>query len=120
VRRDTDGYVDGARGGSAERSHPRLIIVGAGDSAEAEAAAKWAVREADLRKDDVLLVHAYEVPLLPTSSMAAAIAQGRQEGRAILEKVASTLAVPPRMPLDQRIEIDSPEACCHGFLGRPN
>ncbi len=35
-----------------------------------------AAREAELRKDDVLLVHAYEVPLLPSSDRAAAIARG--------------------------------------------
>ena len=96
------------RGESAE--HSSLIIVGVDDSAEAEAAAKWAVREAELRRDDVLLVHAFEVPLLQSSSMEAAIAQGRQERQALLDKVAGTLAVPPRMHLDQRIEIDSPES----------
>ena len=55
------------RGESAEQTHPRLIIVGIDDSPEAEAAAKWSVREAELRKADVLLVHAYEVPLVPSS-----------------------------------------------------
>lgn len=97
------------RGESAEQT-PRLIIVGIDDSAEAEAAAKWSVREAELRKDDVLLVHAYEVPLVPSSEMAAAIAQGRHERQVLLNKVAGTLAVPPRMHLDQLIEIDSPES----------
>jgi acyl-CoA synthetase (NDP forming) len=55
--------------------------IGVDDSAEAGAAAHWAVREAALRKDDVL-VHAYEVPLLPTTGRAAAIARGRQERQA--------------------------------------
>ena len=45
-----------------------MIIVGIDDSAEAGAAAHWAVREAELRSDDVLLVHAYEVPLLPAQA----------------------------------------------------
>jgi nucleotide-binding universal stress UspA family protein len=58
------------RGENSEQSHRRLIIVGVDGSAEAEAAAKWAVREAELREDDVLLVHAYEVPLLPSSTPA--------------------------------------------------
>jgi nucleotide-binding universal stress UspA family protein len=98
------------RGENSEQSHRRLISVGVDGSAEAEAAAKWAVREAELREDDVLLVHAYEVPLLPSSSMAVAIAQGRQERQALLDKVAGTLAIPPRMHLDQLIEIDSPES----------
>jgi nucleotide-binding universal stress UspA family protein len=70
--------LTGDRGENSEQSHHRLIIVGVDGSAEAEAAARWAVREAELREDDVLLVHAYEVPLLPSSGMAAAIAQGRQ------------------------------------------
>jgi nucleotide-binding universal stress UspA family protein len=98
------------RGENSEQSHRRLIIVGVDGSAEAEAAAKWAVREAELREDDVLLVHAYEVPLLPSSSIAAAIARGRQARQALLDKVAGTLAIPPRMHLDQLIEMDSPES----------
>jgi nucleotide-binding universal stress UspA family protein len=85
------------------------IIVGIDDSAEAEAAARWAVREAELRNGDVLLVHAYEVPLLPRGT-SAEIARGRQERRGLLDKVAATLTVPPRMRLDQLIEIDSPES----------
>lgn len=100
----------GGRDNSAERPPPRLIIVGVDDSAEALAAASWAVREAELRRDDLLLVNAYEVPLLPSQDMAAAIAQGRQERKALLDKVAATLAVPPRMHLDQLIEVDSPES----------
>jgi nucleotide-binding universal stress UspA family protein len=102
--------LTGDRGENSEQSHHRLIIVGVDGSAEAEAAARWAVREAELREDDVLLVHAYEAPLLPSSGMAAAIAQGRQGRQALLDKVAGTLVVPPRMHLDQRIEIDSPES----------
>jgi nucleotide-binding universal stress UspA family protein len=98
------------RGEGTGQTHPRLIIVGVDDSAEAEAAARWAVREAELRRDDVLLVHAYEVPLPPSGAMAAAIAQGRQERQALLDKVAGILALPPRMHLDQLIEMDSPES----------
>jgi nucleotide-binding universal stress UspA family protein len=95
-------------GESTKRPHARLIIVGVDDSAEAEAAARWAVREAELRQDDVLLVHAYEMPLLPARGIEAAIAQGRQERQALLDKVAGTLAVPPRMHLDRLVEADSP------------
>jgi nucleotide-binding universal stress UspA family protein len=91
-------------------SRRRKIIVGVDDSAEAEAAAHWAVREAQLRKDDLLLVHAYELPLLPARGRAAAIEQGRQQRQALLDKFAGTLTVPPTMQLDQLIEIDSPES----------
>jgi nucleotide-binding universal stress UspA family protein len=83
----------GERAGSAEQASRRLIIVGVDDSAEAEAAAQWAVREAELRKDDVLLVHA-----------------GPQRGQALLDKIAGTLPVPPTMHLDQLVAIDSPES----------
>jgi nucleotide-binding universal stress UspA family protein len=41
----------------------------------------------------------------------AAIAQGRQERQALLDKIATSLTVPPWMQVDQLIEIDSP-----GFL----
>ena len=93
-----------------EEPQRRLIIVGVDESAEAAAAARWAVREAELRKEDLLLVHAYEVPNMPSRGRAAAIARGRQEGLALLDKVASTLTVPPTMHLDRLVEIDSPEA----------
>jgi nucleotide-binding universal stress UspA family protein len=93
--------------GAASR---QLIIVGIDDSAEARAAAHWAVREAELRNNDVLLVHAYEVPLMPAAGRAAAIAMGRQERQALLDKAAGTLTVPPTMHLDQLIEIDTPES----------
>jgi nucleotide-binding universal stress UspA family protein len=96
--------------GSTGQAHRRVIIVGVDDSAEAEAAARWAVREAELRNDDVLLVHAYEAPLLPSRGRAAALAQGRKRREALLDKVAGTLALPPTMHLDQRIEMDTPES----------
>jgi nucleotide-binding universal stress UspA family protein len=86
----------------------RLIMVGVDDSAEAEAAAQWAVREAELRKDDVLLVNAYQVPLLPRQDKPAAIARGRQERQALLDKVAETLMMPPTMRMERLVEIDSP------------
>jgi nucleotide-binding universal stress UspA family protein len=96
---------------AAERAAGRrMIIVGIDDSAEARAAAQRAVREAELRNDDLLLVHAYEVPLLPTMGRAAAIEQGRQERRALLDKAAGTLTVPPTIQLDQLVEIDTPES----------
>jgi nucleotide-binding universal stress UspA family protein len=93
-----------------EDARRRLIIVGVDDSAEAAAAAHWAVREAELRNDDLLLVHAYEVPTLPDRDRAAAIAQGRQERHALLDKVAGTLTVPSAMYLDRLVEIDSQES----------
>jgi nucleotide-binding universal stress UspA family protein len=79
-----------------------------GRPAEAEAAAQWAVREAELRKDDVLLVNAYQVPLLPRQDKPAAIARGRQERQALLDKVAETLMMPPTMRMERLVEIDSP------------
>jgi nucleotide-binding universal stress UspA family protein len=57
----------------------------------------------------VLLVHAYEVPILPPRGMAASIAHGRQNRQALFDKVAGTLTLPPTMHLDL-IEIDSPES----------
>ena len=68
----------------------RMIIVGVDESAEAAAAAQGAVGEAELRKDDLLLVHAYEVPLLPTQGRAAAIAQSFRSA-----KRCSTKPQPP-------------------------
>ena len=98
-----------AGGESADQTRRRVIIVGVDASAEAEAAAQWAVREAELRKDDVLLVHAYKVPLVPASARAATVARGSQERQALLDRVAGSLVLPPTMHLDQLIEIDTPE-----------
>lgn len=98
----------GESGKSATQTR-RRVIVGVDASVEAEAAAKWAVREAELRQADVLLVHAYEVPLLPAHNRLATIARGRQEREALLDKVAATLVVPAAMHLDRLIEIDTPE-----------
>jgi nucleotide-binding universal stress UspA family protein len=95
---------------STQRASRRLIIVGMDDSVESEAAAQWAVREAELREDDLLLVHAYDVPRLPRRSDAAALDRGRQKRQALLDKVSGTLLVTPTMHLDQLIEIDSPES----------
>jgi nucleotide-binding universal stress UspA family protein len=98
-----------AGGESADQTRRRVIIVGVDASAEAEAAAQWAVREAELRKDDVLLVHAYKVPLVPASARAATVARGSEERQALLDRVAGSLVLPPTMHLDQLIEIDTPE-----------
>lgn len=97
-------------GEETDQGYRRLIIVGVDASAEGEAAAQWAVHEAELRKDDVLLVHAYEVPIFPPRGRAAAIAQGRQERQSLLDKVAGSLVVPPTMHLGRLIEIDRPES----------
>jgi len=102
--------VTGEHTENAGQTHRRVIIVGVDDSAEAEAAAKWAVREAELRTDDLLLVHAYEAPLLPHQTETVAIAQGRRQRLALLERVAGTLTVPATIHLGQLVEVDSPEA----------
>ena len=102
--------VTGEHTENAGQTHRRVIIVGVDDSAEAEAAAKWAVREAELRTDDLLLVHAYEAPLLPHQTKTVAIAEGRRQREALLERVAGTLTVPATIHLGQLVEVDSPEA----------
>jgi nucleotide-binding universal stress UspA family protein len=100
-------------GGPSENAKPaarRVILVGVDDSAEAAAAAQWAVREAELRRDDLLLVHAYEVPVLSSRGKTAALKRGHQERMALLDKIAGSLTLPPTMGLDQLVEIDSPES----------
>ena len=59
----------------------------------------------------MLLVHAYDVSSLPPGARAESFARGRQDRKALLDKVAGTLTVPPSMHLDQLIEMDDP-----GFL----
>lgn len=98
----------GETGTSATQTR-RRVIVGVDASAEAKAAAQWAVREAELRQADVLLVHAYEVPLLPANNRLATIARGRQEREALLDKVAASLVLPAAMHLARLVEIDTPK-----------
>ena len=104
----------GPSGGSVPLRR-RVIIVGIDDSAEAGAAARWAVHEAELRMHDLLLVHAYEVPKLPPRGRVAGLKRGREQRLALLDKIAETLAVPPTMHLDQLVEVDTPESLVPRF-----
>jgi nucleotide-binding universal stress UspA family protein len=106
-------FVFMVAGGPSEKTRSagrRVILVGVDDSAEARAAAHWAVQEAKLRRDDILLAHAYEVPMLPPRGKTAALRRGHQKHKALLDKIAGTLTLPPTMGLDQLVEIDSPES----------
>jgi nucleotide-binding universal stress UspA family protein len=98
--------ITGEPSAKREQTSRRVIIVGVDDSAEAEAAARWAVREAELRRTDVLLVHAYDVPILGPKGRPAAIAHAREVRQTLLDKVTTTLTVPAAMHIDQLIEID--------------
>ena len=102
--------VGGGPSTIAEPASRRVIVVGVDASAEAEAAALWAVQEAELRKDDLLLVHAYEVPMLPPRGKVAALRRGRQGGQALLDKITDTLTLPPQMHLDQLVAVDTAES----------
>ena len=99
---------------SAERTRHltrSVIIVRVDGSAEAEAVAA-AVREAELWQNMTAGRHACcEVPILPPRSMAAAIAQGREESKALLDKVAGTLALPATTHLHQLIKRTPPSHC---------
>jgi nucleotide-binding universal stress UspA family protein len=102
--------VAGGPSGNAEPAARAVILVGVDDSAEAAAAARWAVQEAELRRDDLLLVHAYQVPMLPPGGKTAALKRGHQKRKALLDKIAGALTLPPTMGLDQLVEFDSPES----------
>ena len=101
--------VTGQREERARTARRRLIIVGR--MAQPRRKRPRVCRgEAKLRKDDVLLVQAYELPLVPKSLIAATVVSGRQERQTFLDKTAGALAVPPTMRIDQLIEIDSVES----------
>jgi hypothetical protein len=101
--------VTGQREERARPARRRLIIVGR--MAQPRRKRPRVCRgEAKLRKDDVLLVQAYELPLVPKSLIAATVVSGRQERQTFLDKTAGALAVPPTMRIDQLIEIDSVES----------
>ena len=102
--------VGGGPSAIAESAPRRVILVGVDDSAEAEAAARWALQEAELRKVDLLLVHANEVPMLPPRGKATAQRRGREGRQALLDKITGTLALPPQMHLDQLVAVDTAES----------
>jgi hypothetical protein len=108
----------GECGAGAEPARPRVIIVGVGDSAEVEAAHRT-VRDAEQRKDAVLLVHVCEMPILPPWGAVAGPPHGIRRAKRYSTLRAGGLVFQPTMHLVLLVKIDTPWSCCHPSPRRP-
>jgi nucleotide-binding universal stress UspA family protein len=86
----------------------QVVAVGIDDSPQALAAARYAVRAADFRGLDVLMIHAYELPPLDVPTEQAILDACDQSARKLMADVAAQLIVPGRMRIETVVQPDSP------------
>jgi nucleotide-binding universal stress UspA family protein len=85
-----------------------VVAVGVDDSPEALAAARYAVRAADFRGLDLLLVHAYELPPLDVPMDSGILEACHQAARDLTAEVAAQLVLPSQMRVETIVQPDSP------------
>jgi nucleotide-binding universal stress UspA family protein len=85
-----------------------VVAVGVDDSPEALAAARYAVRAADFRGLNLLMVHAYELPPLDVPMDQGILEACHQAARNLMADVAAQLVIPPQMRVDTVVQPDSP------------
>lgn len=95
---------------SSMRSNPQrdLIAVGIDGSPEAMAAARYAAHEAQLRRCDLLLVHAYPIPAMYGPFAETDIEYLREGGQDLLDQVIADLDTPPEVQLRTLLEAGAP------------
>src|SRR5215204_5337936 len=86
----------------------QVVAVGVDGSPEALAAARYAVRAADFRGLNLLMVHAYELPPLDVPMDQGILEACHQAARNLMADVAAQLVVPPHMRIDTVVQPDSP------------
>jgi nucleotide-binding universal stress UspA family protein len=86
----------------------QVVAVGIDDSPQALAAARYAVRAADFRGLDLLMVHAYELPPLDVPMEQAILDACDQSARKLMVDVAAQLVIPSRMQVETVVQPDSP------------
>jgi nucleotide-binding universal stress UspA family protein len=86
----------------------QVVAVGVDGSPEALAAARYAVRSADFRGLNLLMVHAYELPPLDVPMDQGILEACHQAARNLMADVAAQLVVPPHMRIDTVVQPDSP------------
>ena len=86
----------------------QVVAVGVDGSPEALAAARYAVRAADLRGLNLLMVHAYELPPLDVPMDEGILDACHQAARNLMADVAAQLVIPRQMRIDTVVQPDSP------------
>jgi nucleotide-binding universal stress UspA family protein len=87
-----------------------IVAVGVDGTPESVQAAQWAVQAAHLRHLDVLVVNAYEVPMISPELAPEAIQVIRSAAERVVKEVLSQLNVPPTMHVRTLVELASPVA----------
>jgi nucleotide-binding universal stress UspA family protein len=97
---------------TAEHHHSELsdqvVAVGVDGSPESLAAARYAVRAADFRGLNLLMVHAYELPPLDVPMDQGFLDASHQAARSLMTDVAAQLVVPRQMRIDTVVQPDAP------------
>jgi nucleotide-binding universal stress UspA family protein len=83
--------------------YERTVVVGVDGSPEALVAARFAVRQAELRGLDVLLVYSYPLPLTDVPVTGSFIDDFRAAGRTVLDDAAAALEVPTSVTVTTRV-----------------
>jgi nucleotide-binding universal stress UspA family protein len=82
-----------------ETPHSPLIVAGVDGSAESLAAVRYAAAAAEMRRCDLLVVHAFPPPppLLSPRDIVAVLSASRRDGEKLMAAAAAQLAIPPKV-----------------------
>ncbi len=92
------------------KNSDEVVAVGIDDSPQALAAARYAIRAADFRGLDLLMIHAYELPTLDMPIDQAILDACHEAARQLMVDVVAQLVVPKQMQIDTVVQPDSPVA----------
>jgi nucleotide-binding universal stress UspA family protein len=81
-----------------------LVVAGVDTSAESLAAAHYAVKAAELRGGDVVLVHAFKPPSTRVGDKEQALSEARTVAEQLLAAVAEQLVIPPQVQVSMKAE----------------
>ena len=81
-----------------------LVVAGVDASAESLAAAHYAVKAAELRGGDVVLVHAFKPPSTRVGDRMQALSEARTAAEKLLAAVSAQLVIPPQVQVSMRAE----------------
>jgi nucleotide-binding universal stress UspA family protein len=81
-----------------------LVVAGVDGSAESLAAAHYAVKAAELRGGDVVLVHAFKPPATRVGDKEQASSEARTVAEQLLAAVAAQLVIPPQVQVSMKAE----------------
>jgi nucleotide-binding universal stress UspA family protein len=105
-----------------------LVVAGVDASAESLAAAHYAVKAAELRGGEVVLVHAFKPPSTRVGDKEQALSEARMVAERLLAAIVAQLVIPPRVRVSMKAEpadaVEAVEKYAHEaamlVLGRDN